>query len=86
MSSILNSDSHGAAQIAAALGLPKNTIGFSLKIEAGKPALLHASMHVEDSAAAELTEVLKRYELHEIECAQDNTLTFSEPKEQPQLK
>lgn len=64
---ILTAPSDAAKKIGDALGLPKNTVAFTLRVRAGEAAMLEVECYAEDSGAEELATVLKRYRLVELE-------------------
>jgi hypothetical protein len=62
---VLNGSSIAALRIAEALGLPSNTMAFTLEVRAGKDAVLRVEMFVEESSVPALVTELKKYELVE---------------------
>lgn len=62
---LLHGSSDAARQIIRALRLPKNTVGFTLRMRAGEDAILEVETYVEQDRAEELSTVLKRYRLAE---------------------
>ena len=64
---ILTAPSDAVSKIVAALRLPENTVAFTLRVRAGEAATLDVESYVEERGVQELSTVLKRYRLEELE-------------------
>lgn len=63
---VLKAPSDAAREIIRALNLPRNTVAFTLRMRAGEIAVLEVETHPDETVAANLAPVLKRYRLEEL--------------------
>lgn len=60
---LLKAPSDAAKQIMEALNLPKNTIGFTLRMRVNEVATIEVETYAEQDSVSRLCSVLKRYRL-----------------------
>lgn len=68
---LLTGCSKAAADIARALGLPPHTVGFTLRVKAGKIATLEVETYVNTDVVTDMANVLKLFHLKEIDVTDD---------------